>query len=77
MTFDYGAEAPPSEFVNPPTLVRCILFKEATGQTPFQFVTHARMEEGKRLLRRTCLPISEIAQRVGYRARRSRLTLNS
>ena len=24
MTFDYGAEAPPSEFVNPPTLVRCI-----------------------------------------------------
>ncbi|PWT82328.1 MAG: hypothetical protein C5B58_08450 [Acidobacteria bacterium] len=24
MTFDYGAETPPTEFVNPPTLLRCI-----------------------------------------------------
>jgi hypothetical protein len=24
MTFDYGAETPPSEFVNPPTLINCI-----------------------------------------------------
>ena len=42
------------------------LFKAATGSTPFQFVTRARMELAKRLLHKTRLPIFEIAERVGY-----------
>jgi AraC family transcriptional regulator len=42
------------------------LFKAATGETPFHFVTRMRMERAKQLLRRTRLPISEIAERVGY-----------
>jgi AraC family transcriptional regulator len=42
------------------------LFKAATGATPFQFVTHVRMARAKELLRKTRLPISEIAERVGY-----------
>jgi AraC-like DNA-binding protein len=43
------------------------LFKAATGATPFQFVTRTRMERAKQLLRKTRLPILEIAERVGYR----------
>jgi AraC family transcriptional regulator len=43
------------------------LFKAATGDTPFQFVTRTRMERAKQLLRKTRLPIFEIAERVGYR----------
>jgi AraC family transcriptional regulator len=43
------------------------LFKAATGATPFQFVTPTRMERTKQLLRKTRLPIFEIAERVGYR----------
>ena len=42
------------------------LFKAATGDTPFQFVTRARMERAKELLRKTRLPISDVAERVGY-----------
>ena len=42
------------------------LFKEATGEPPFQFVTRTRMQRAKQLLRKTRLPIFEIAQRVGY-----------
>lgn len=42
------------------------LFKTATGVTPFQFVTRVRMARAKDLLRKTRLPISEIAERVGY-----------
>jgi AraC-like DNA-binding protein len=33
------------------------LFKAATGDTPFQFVTRTRMERAKQLLRKTRLPI--------------------
>ena len=43
------------------------LFKAATGDSPFQFVTRTRMERAKELLRKTRLPISDIAERVGYR----------
>jgi len=43
------------------------LFKAATGNSPFQFVTRTRMERAKELLRKTRLPISDIAERVGYR----------
>jgi AraC family transcriptional regulator len=42
------------------------LFKAATGDSPFQFVTRTRMERAKELLRKTRLPISDIALRVGY-----------
>ena len=42
------------------------LFKAATGDTPFQFVTRTRMDRAKQLLRKTRLPIVEIAERVGY-----------
>ena len=42
------------------------LFKAATGATPFQFVTRTRIERAKQLLRKTRLPIFEIAERVGY-----------
>ena len=42
------------------------LFKAATGVTPFQFVTQVRMARAKELLRKTRLPVSEIAERVGY-----------
>ncbi|MBV8213674.1 MAG: helix-turn-helix transcriptional regulator [Verrucomicrobia bacterium] len=43
------------------------LFKAATGDSPFRFVTRTRMQRAKELLRKTRLPISEIAERVGYR----------
>ena len=43
------------------------LFKAATGDSPFQFVTRTRMKRAKELLRKTRLPISDIAERVGYR----------
>jgi len=42
------------------------LFKAATGDSPFKFVTRTRMERAKELLRKTRLPISDIAARVGY-----------
>jgi AraC family transcriptional regulator len=42
------------------------LFKAATGDSPFQFVTRTRMERAKELLRKTRLTIMEIADRVGY-----------
>jgi len=42
------------------------LFKAATGDSPFQFVTRKRMERAKELLRKTRLPVSDIAERVGY-----------
>jgi len=42
------------------------LFKAATGVSPFQFVTRTRMERARQLLRKTRLPIFEVAHRVGY-----------
>jgi len=41
------------------------LFKQATGQTPHRYVTLCRMEQAKRLLAETDLPLSEIAYQVG------------
>ena len=41
------------------------LFKQATGQTPHQYVIQCRMERAKHLLTGTTLPIHEIGTRVG------------
>lgn len=42
------------------------LFRQATGQTPHQYVTLRRIEHAKRLLRETEWPIIEIGQQVGF-----------
>jgi AraC family transcriptional regulator len=41
-------------------------FKLTTGQTPHAYVGRRRIEEARRLLRETRLPIAEIAARVGF-----------
>jgi AraC family transcriptional regulator len=41
------------------------LFKQATGQTPHRYVIRCRMEQAKRLLAETDVPLSEIAYQVG------------
>ena len=41
-------------------------FKASTGETPHAFVLRRRMDEARRLLRETRLPISQIAPRVGF-----------
>lgn len=42
------------------------LFKQQTGQKFVDYVVSARMEEAKRLLTKTALRITEIADRLGY-----------
>ncbi|WP_067474166.1 helix-turn-helix domain-containing protein [Actinomadura hibisca] len=42
------------------------VFKEATGTTPYRHLTRLRIEEAKRLLRDTGLPIAQIALRCGF-----------
>jgi len=51
--------------VSPRTLIR--RFKKATGHNPARYLTRLRIEEAKRLLERTALPLESIAERVGYR----------
>jgi AraC-like DNA-binding protein len=41
------------------------LFKHATGLAPHQYVLRCRMEQAKRLLAETDLPLSEIALQIG------------
>jgi AraC family transcriptional regulator len=41
------------------------LFKQATGQTPHQYVIMCRIEHARQLLAETDLPLSEICQQVG------------
>jgi AraC family transcriptional regulator len=43
------------------------LFAKSTGAPPHAYITRARMEEAKRLLRETCEPLRAIAARLGYR----------
>ena len=42
-------------------------FAKSTGQSPHAYITRARMEEAKRLLRDTWEPLGAIAAHVGYR----------
>jgi AraC family transcriptional regulator len=42
------------------------VFKEATGETPYRFLTRLRVEEAQRLLLSTDLSIAEIAPRCGF-----------
>jgi AraC family transcriptional regulator len=42
------------------------LFKQTTGHSPHRYVIDCRTERAKSLLRETTLPVSEIAQMVGY-----------
>jgi len=51
--------------VSPRTLIR--RFKKAAGYSPAEYLTRLRIEEAKRLLERTSLPLESIAERVGYR----------
>ncbi|WP_409494487.1 helix-turn-helix domain-containing protein [Amycolatopsis sp. cmx-11-12] len=44
------------------------VFKEKTGETPHRFLARLRIEEARRLLRGTDLPIAQIAGRCGFAA---------
>lgn len=41
-------------------------FTRAFGETPLEFLTRRRMEEARRLLVRTDLPVTEVCLAVGY-----------
>ncbi|MGW7532985.1 helix-turn-helix domain-containing protein [Amycolatopsis sp. NPDC054798] len=42
------------------------VFKEATGATPYRYLTRLRIDEAKRLLRDTDLTVSQISGRCGF-----------
>ena len=44
----------------------CRIFKEATGQTPWGYITFVRIEESKKLLRDSEIKIIEIPEMVGF-----------
>lgn len=44
------------------------LFKQSTGSTPHQYLTHCRIEQAKLLLAKRELPIVDICHQVGYRS---------
>lgn len=44
----------------------CVSFRQATGRSPFQWLTHLRISRAKALLADGLLPITEIALCVGY-----------
>lgn len=44
----------------------CHVFKESTGMTPLQFVTHQRIVRAQRLIRETSRSLIEVALEVGY-----------
>ncbi len=44
-----------------------LLFKEGTGQTFLEYLTHCRMKEAKKLLKSTDLKSYEVAEKTGYK----------
>ena len=50
-------------------------FKRRMGEAPYQYVIRVRIEEAKRLLRETDLPLEEIGARVGYDSQSRFITL--
>lgn len=42
------------------------IFKEAYGETPYEYLTERRLETAKLLLRNTTLPVREVAARAGF-----------
>lgn len=44
------------------------LFRQATGETPHQFVIRTRLETAQRLLRETDWPLSQVALSVGFQS---------
>lgn len=44
----------------------CRSFKQSTGQSPHRYILQLRIEEAQRLLKRTTLAISEVANRLGF-----------
>ena len=44
----------------------CRIFKEATGQTPGNYITYVRIEEGKKLLSDPSIDIIDIPEAIGY-----------
>lgn len=46
----------------------CVVFKQYTGQTVFEFLTRYRVETAAILLRRETLPMGRIAELVGFRS---------
>ena len=67
------------EYANPPTVLELSKriginrnrlyygFEQLTGKPISEFIQETRLEEGRRLLRQTDLPISEVSRRVGYK----------
>jgi hypothetical protein len=53
-----------AQFLSPDRFTR--LFAESMGRTPRDYLRHVRMEQAKRLLRETDLPIGDIGVRVGF-----------
>lgn len=55
-----------AEVVHLSTAYACTLYKRVTGSTILQYLTETRMDAALRLLNESDLPVSVIAQRVGY-----------
>lgn len=45
----------------------CRQFRLATGESPYAFLTRLRMEQARRLLQHTNMPLRELSKAVGYR----------
>ncbi|MEO0515523.1 MAG: AraC family transcriptional regulator [Planctomycetota bacterium] len=67
MTEDYSvAQLAQAHDVSREHLTR--VFKQSLGQSPHEFITHARIQEACRLLSYTGLPTKAIASRVGFQS---------
>ena len=46
----------------------CVLFKEYTGQTVFEYITRFRVESAANLLKKYSLPMGKVGEMVGFRS---------